>query len=159
MITWRRAGTSHTLFEVGVFARGIQALFQFTVAIVIYRISDRTLLTIADRITAHELNKDPHDLVANFLLHHAHHITKAGQEYAALFFFVSSVINIILVAGLLTKRRIMYPIAEYLIAAFSLYQMYLFTNTLSLWLIAFTIYDGALIWLIHLEYRRRWPLE
>ena len=144
----------HLLFEIGVWTRGALAIFHLVAALGIYFTSTTSITNVLLSFASRELSEDPHDLLAHLLLRGAEHISQPGKDYAALFFFVSALINITLVVGLHTNKRGIYPIASYLISAFIIYQIWLFTNTPSLWLILFAVYDGIMIWLIYLEYRQ-----
>jgi len=67
------------------------------------------------------------------------------------------VVKIFLVAGLLRNRRWAYPAALAVFGTFILYQVYRFSYTHSLGLVALTIFDLAVMWLIWREYRLRYP--
>ena len=61
--------------------------------------------------------------------------------------------KLLLVGALLRRKLWAYPIAMIAFGAFILYQLYRFTFTHSIGLIALSVFDLAVIWLIWLEYR------
>jgi uncharacterized membrane protein len=54
---------------------------------------------------------------------------------------------------LLKQKLWAYPSAVIVFGAFIVYQLYRFTLTHSIGLIALSLFDLVVIWLIHLEYR------
>ncbi len=61
--------------------------------------------------------------------------------------------KLLLVVALLRGELWAYPIAVVVFAGFILYQLYRFTLTHGLGLIALSLFDAVVIWLIWLEYR------
>jgi uncharacterized membrane protein len=57
------------------------------------------------------------------------------------------------VGALLKNKLWAYPLAMIIFGAFIIYQLYRFTLTHSIGLIALSIFDVAVVWLIRLEYR------
>lgn len=149
---------SHRLFEIGVVIKGIHGLIELVGAFSIYFVSGTTIYNIITSIISNELVEDPNDFLANFLLQHVH-VTAHGKDFAALYLFISAIVNIVLAAGLLMHRKHMYPAAKALLGGFVIYQLYLFARTHSPWLLILALYDVLIIALIYTEYRRRWPIE
>ena len=147
---------SHRLFEFGVVVKGLHGVLDIAGAAIIYIVSGTTLLRILESATSGELADDPNDFLANFILNHAH-ITAHGKDFAALYLFVSGIINIIITTGLLLHRKQMFPTAKIILGLFVLYQIYHFTHSHSLFLLGLIVYDCVVIALIYFEYRRRWP--
>jgi uncharacterized membrane protein len=146
----------HRLFEIGVVLKGLHGVLELVAAGVIYVVSGTTIYNIVTSVLRQELIEDPNDFLANLLLQHTH-VSTAGKDFAALYLFVSAIANIVIMTGLLLHRKGFFPVAHVVIGAFILYQMYLFAQTHSVWLIALIVYDAAIMFLIHGEYRRRWP--
>lgn len=151
------ARTEHQLFELGVFAKGIHGALEAVGALFIFTTSGTTITHILTNLLSFEISEDPNDYLANLILSHAE-VSTAGKDFIALYLLVSACVNIIICTGLLLHRKHMFPVAIALLSAFAVYQLYLFSHTFSPWLIALTLYDGTLAFLIHAEYRRRWPI-
>ena len=149
---------SHRLFEIGIVVKGLHGLLEFAAAVALYIVSGAMIYHAITVFLFDELSEDPNDFLANFLLLHTH-VTTHGKDFAALYLFISGIINIIIAIGLLLHRKNMFPVAKLILAAFVVYQAHLFVKTHSLWLVVFILYDLAIIALIYSEYRRRWPKE
>jgi uncharacterized membrane protein len=104
-------------------------------------------------VTQNELAEDPLDLVANYALATAQHLSIGTEHFAAYYLFSHSVIKLALVVALLQRRLWAYPLAAVVFAAFIAYQIYRFTLTHSIGLIVLSISDLFVIWLVWLEYR------
>ena len=68
---------------------------------------------------------------------------------------IHGLIKILLVAGLLLGRLWAYPLSLWFLAVFIVYQTYGFLFTHSLWLIALTVVDLIVAFLIWREYQSR----
>lgn len=149
------AGHIHQFFEVGVAVKGIQAILEFAGAIFVYFISGREILRIVGGFTHRELVEDPHDFIAGFFMHSADHFV-AAKTFVAAYLLVAAIANTTLVIGLYANKRIMYPIAIGISGLFVLYQLYRLSISFSYILCTFTIADLLIMWVIYLEYKRRW---
>jgi len=101
------------------------------------------------------MTEDPNDFVANTLLSAVQRISVSSQHFAALYLLSHGAVKVFLVIGLLRNRSWAYPAALAVFSAFILYQVYRFTLTHSLGLVALTVFDLAVMWLIWREYRLR----
>lgn len=144
----------HRLFQAGVFVKGGHAVLDLFGAVFIYFTSATTLQNIIGSIVAEELVEDPNDVLVNFILDKTSHIAQATQDFAALYLFVSAIVNLVLVSGLLMRKPKMYPLAIGLTTAFVAYQAYVYLHTFSPWMLVLALYDSVLAFLIYLEYRR-----
>ena len=157
-ITQADKSLAHRLFEIGVLLKGLHGLSELIGAGIIYVVSGTTMYNILTSFIYEELTEDPNDFLANLFLRHVH-ITTHGKDFVAFYLLVSAVVNIVIAIGLLMHRKMMFPVAKIILGAFVIYQGYLFLHTHSPWLLALITYDIAIICLIYMEYKRRWPLE
>ncbi|WP_296652222.1 DUF2127 domain-containing protein [Paraburkholderia sp.] len=67
-------------FEVSLWLKGIFALPEAVSGVATYFASPRILLTLALWVTRDEFAEDPHDLVANFLVHTVQHLSVSAQR-------------------------------------------------------------------------------
>ena len=81
------------------------------------------------------------------------------QNFASGYLIVHGVIKVLLVAGLLGGRLWSYSLSLWFLEAFVVYQLYRFFFTHSLWLIALTIVDLIVAFLIWREYQVRKQLS
>jgi uncharacterized membrane protein len=142
-------------FRISVVLKGLDALAEIVSGLALLIIKPEFFLRLIALLTQDELEEDPRDFVANQLANLASHISIGAQHFAAFYLLVHGVVKIILVVALLQDKRWAYPWAIGIFGAFIVYQLYRFTYTHSLGLIALSVFDVIVIWLIWLEYRAR----
>jgi len=84
-----------------------------------------------------------------------HELTADTKLFVSGYLIIHGVIKVLLVVGLLGRRFWSYPVSLCFLAAFIVYQMYRFLFTHSLWLIALTVLDLIVAFLIWREYQVR----
>lgn len=141
------------LFRVSVAFKGLNAALEIVGGMALAVTSPAFVLHIVALLTQDELAEDPRDRVANYLLRVASQMSLGGQRFAAVYLLSHGVIKIGLVWALLTYRLWAYPVSIAVFGAFILYQLYRFTFTHGLGLIALSAFDLLVIWLVYLEYR------
>jgi uncharacterized membrane protein len=141
------------LFRVSVALKGLHAVFEVVGGIALLVISPAFISRTIEFLTQDEIAEDPRDRIANYLLDATHHLSLGSQHFAAFYLLSHGVIKAFLVAALLKSRVWAYPLALIVFAAFIAYQLYRFTFTHSAGLIALSLFDLVVIWLIWLEYR------
>ncbi|MEM5452358.1 DUF2127 domain-containing protein [Paraburkholderia guartelaensis] len=104
-------------------------------------------------VTRDEFAEDPHDLVANILLHTVQHLSVDAQRFAGIYLLAHGVVKLWLVAGLLRERLRYFPVSIVVFALFIAYQAYRFTYIHSVWLLLVTALDVVVIALTWHEYR------
>ncbi len=147
----------HLLFEAGVILKGIHAFVELVAAVFLYYFGNATFLAIT-RLAESELAEDPNDAFLNFVLNQSGHLVSA-RGFVALYLVISALINLAIAAGLLSNRMHAYPASIAVLCVFVLYQAYRLTLTHSAWLLAFTIFDIIVIFLIYEEYKRQKELR
>jgi len=154
-ITHKRVSekTIHRLFEVGVWLKGLHSLIEIVGGILLAAISTSTITNIVVTLTADELTRHPNDVVADYLMKWALNFSVATKTFAAFYLLSHGVVKLFLVAGLLRDKHWAYPASLVALGLFIVYQMYRYTFTHSLGLIALTIFDLVVIWLIWHEYK------
>ncbi|MGE5200449.1 MAG: DUF2127 domain-containing protein [Acidobacteriota bacterium] len=148
--------TLDRFFYVSIWLKGLHAAFEIVGGIALFFTSPEFILRVVALMTQDELANDPNDFVASTLLHAAENISVAGERFAAAYLLSHGVMKIVLVMGLLRNRRWAYPAALAVFGGFILYQIYRFSFTHSLGLVALTVFDLAVMWLIWREYRLRY---
>lgn len=134
--------------------KGLHAVLDIIGALGIYFTSAATIYGLVQSAVAEELVEDPNDILVNFILNRTEHISQATQDFAALYLFVSGIVNLVLVSGLLLRKPRAYPVAIVLTLAFVGYQGYVFVHTFSPWIFTLALYDCVLAGLIYIDYQR-----
>lgn len=140
-------------FDLSLFLKGVFALMEISAGLFIYFTKRSFLLDLAHDVTRMELIEDPHDFIANHLLHAAEHLSVSSQHFTAVYLFGHGVIKLWLIAGLFRKRLGYYPAAMIVFGLFILYQLYRYSFTGSISLLLITGLDVIVIWLTMLEYK------
>ncbi len=143
----------HRFFEISVFLKGLHALLETIGGIFLYFISTQTITLWIVKLTQEELNEDPNDYIAHYLRQSSSHLSIGTKFFAAFYLLSHGVIKLFLVVGLLRGKHWAYPTSLAVLGLFIIYQLYRFTFTHSLSLIALTIFDLIVMWLIWQEYK------
>ncbi len=118
---------THTLFEVGIFLKGLNGFLQIVGGFLLVFLRPATLNKVVVILTQNELSEDPKDLIANFLLEAAQHLSISSQIFGAIYLLAHESIKIFLVLSLWQKRLWAYPAAIIVFLLFIFYQMYRFS--------------------------------
>lgn len=143
----------HLAFQISLWIKGLFALTEIISGAALFFVSRQWLVGLAGAITHGELVEDPHDLIANFLLHSAQHLSISSQHFTGAYLLSHGVIKLWLIIGLLRERLWYYPTALIVFGLFILYQLYRFEHTHSPWLLFVTAIDVVVIGLTWHEYR------
>jgi uncharacterized membrane protein len=145
----------HEAFQVGIILKGLNALAELTLGVVLYFTSVEALTGLIHVLVRDEILGNPDDWVARWVLHAADHMSVAGERFAAWYLISHGVVKLALVAGLLREKMWAYPASLAVMGAFIAYQLYRMTFAFSWGLIALTAFDVVVVWLIWHEYRAR----
>ncbi len=144
----------HAAFEVGVLFKGIDGLLELVGGALLLAVKPARIAHGVAVLTRHELSEDPHDAVARALVRAASHLSVSGTRFAAAYLLVHGVVKIALVWALLRSKLWAYPVAIAIFAGFGGYQMYRWSLSHSVGMIALTVLDAFVIVLTWAEWRR-----
>ena len=145
----------HTFFLVSVWSKGVAGLLETIGGLLLLFIPHTGLNALVVFLTAPELAEDPADRIATFLQRMVHDLAADTKLFASGYLIVHGIIKVFLVAGLLRRRLWSYPVSLWFLAGFIAYQAYRFFFTHSLWMIALTVVDLIVAFLIWREYQAR----
>jgi uncharacterized membrane protein len=154
MDTERKQRMVHLFFDIGVIAKGIDGVLEIVGGALLFLISPMQLDHIVRILTQHELTEDPHDLVANYILHSVQGLSAGAKMFGAIYLLWHGVVKVGLVAALLLRRRWAYPVAIVAFLLFLVYQLYRYSHTYAPELLVLSVLDVVVIVLTWLEYRR-----
>lgn len=149
----RRSYLRELLFRVSVSLKGVDAGLEIVSGLMLMVIGPTFILRTVALLTQDELAEDPRDVVANYALTWAGHLSVTTEHFAAYYLLSHGVIKLVLVWSLLKNSLWAYPLAIIVFGGFIAYQLYRFTFTRSVGLIALSVFDLGVIWLVWLEYR------
>ena len=143
----------HQLFQLSVLLKGAHALVECAGGVLLAIVSTQTVVGWVDWLTQDELSEDPNDFVAAHLSAMAQHFTVSTKNFYVFYLVSHGLVKVVLVAGLLMEKLWAYPASLVALSLFILYQVYRFSFTHSLGLVALTVFDIIVIVLIWHEYR------
>lgn len=144
----------HRLFEIGLIGKSVDGGLEIAGAVLFFFVSPAKLTRWVRVFTQHELSDDPDDIVAGLLSRAMPHFTSHSQWFAALFLFGHGIVKVGLVVALLRKVRWAYPMAIGTFGLFVVYQLYRYSHTRSIWLLALSLLDVFVIVITWFEYKR-----
>lgn len=142
-------------FEVGIWLKGLNALTEIIGGLLILLINKTSIILFALKITQNELSDDPKDFVANFIVNSISNFSSGSQIFFSTYLLLHGLVKIFLVINLLKNRLWAYPASVVGFGFFIIYQIYRYSFTHSVWLLALTVFDIIVVALIWHEYRLR----
>jgi uncharacterized membrane protein len=143
----------HQFFQLSLVLKGAHALVECAGGVLLWVISTKTIVGWVNWLSMQELIEDPHDFVATHLLEMAQHFTVGTKNFYTYYLVSHGLVKIVLIAGLLMEKLWAYPASLVVLGLFILYQVYRFSYTHSLGLVALTLFDLLVLVLIWHEYR------
>jgi uncharacterized membrane protein len=145
---WREA-----LFFASVWLKGLDGLLELIGGAALLTVSPSVIMTVVRVLTQDEIAEDPRDLVANAMRHAAGRLTFASEQFMAIYLLVHGIVKFGLVWALLRRTLLAYPLSIVIFIGFIIYQLYRYTFTHGVGLLALSAFDFLVIGLIWLEYR------
>lgn len=143
-------------FKIGLVLKGLDGILEVAGGVLLLILNPSSLEHIVRSLTAEELSEDPHDLIANYLLHTTSHLGSGVTLFDAIYLLSHGIAKIVLVALVLRNKLWAYPWLIALLLAFIGYQIYRIAWVhFSIGLTALTVFDAALTWLTWREYRSK----
>lgn len=143
----------YKVFEIGIFLKGIHAIFEIVGGILVFLINGTYVLNTVLSLTQEELSEDPKDIFAHYLITLSNNFSISTQHFVALYLLSHGVIKLFLIIALLKKKLWAYPTSIVIFGLFIIYQISRYFYTHSIWLLLFTLFDIMIIWLTIHEYR------
>lgn len=147
------------LFLIGVLFKGIDGLVELAGGALLLITTPSQLQGAAKAVTGEELSEDPHDLIANLILHGASHLHNGAVWFVAAYLLLHGVVKIAIVIALLIGSRRVYPWAMAALGAFLVFQLYELIIRPSISVAILTVLDAVIIWLTWREWRRNRELR
>ena len=141
------------VFEGGIIIKGVTGLVEFLSGLLLFFVSPATMHQFITFLTQRELLEDPHDKIANFLVHSTQHIGTGSKTFLIVYLWIHAIIKLIAVIGILKNQLWAYPFSLITLGLLMLYQLYtIFFVKASVGMILLTIFDVFILWLIWREY-------
>ena len=140
---------AHETFEGAILLKGAFAVLEAGAGIVLWLVGPTPILHLLALYPA-----DHSDWLAATLLHAARGFSMQAEQFFAVYLMAHGVVKLALVLGLFRRRRWAYPTSIVVMAMFVAYQMWRFTLTHGVGLLALSVFDTLLVALIWREWRR-----
>ncbi len=143
----------HIIFDISVILKGVHAFIEIVGGIFVLLVSKEFVQNAVTWFTQGELADDPQDFISNYFVGLAQNFSVTSQHFVAFYLLSHGIIKGFLVLALLKEKLWAYPLAIIVFSIFSIYQIFRFTHTHSVWLLLITLLDFAVIGLTWHEYK------
>jgi uncharacterized membrane protein len=143
------------VFEISILLKAIDGVLEIIGGILILFLKTDTIISVAQKITQHELSQDPNDFIANHILHSAHLLTAGSILFASLYLLSHGIIKIVLVVEILRNHLWAYIGLIAVTVIFIIYQIYRMSYAHSVSLILLTIFDIFIVYITVKEYKKQ----
>jgi uncharacterized membrane protein len=147
------------VFLVGVLFKGLDGLVELVGGVLLLFTTPAELAGAANAVTADELSEDPHDLIANLLVHGVSQLHPGTVLFVAAYLLLHGVVKVAIVVALLVGSRRVYPWAMAALGAFLVFQLYELVTRPSVGVAVLSVFDAVIIWLTWREWRRNRELR
>lgn len=141
-------------FLAGIAFKGIDGLIELLVGIPLLILSPTGIASVVNRLTTEELLEDPHDLIANLLIHHTNHLSEHVLIIGGVYLIVHGLVKLAIVIALIRGATKVYPWAIAALSLLTIYQIIEFILHPSIGLAALTAIDAIIIALTWREWRQ-----
>jgi uncharacterized membrane protein len=143
-------------FKIGLILKAADGVLEIVSGLFLLLVSPSMIDRLAHTLTAHELGQDPHDRIANYILHTTGHLSSGATLFGAVYLLSHGVAKVVLVFFVFRGRLWAYPWLIGLLGVFIVYQLYVIVLVKFSWgLLALTLFDAFLVWLTWREYQAR----
>lgn len=141
-------------FDISVLLKGVDGLLEILGGLVLLLVPLRDIRAFLIWVTGKELSEDPKDFIATHIVRLAHMLSLSAYNFTIAYLLVHGFVKVFLVYMLLRRHLWAYPTAIVVFTAFGVYQVYQFTFSHSILLLALTVLDVVVVVLTFWEYAR-----
>lgn len=141
------------VFLVGVLLKTLDGLVELAAGIPALFISKIQLVALAHAATSGELAEDPHDLIANLVLHESGKLSQSALLIGGLYLVIHGAVKIVIVIALFLGSRHIYPWAIGALTVLLIIQVADLAAKFSFGVLALTVLDIIIIWVTLREWR------
>ena len=143
----------HEVFQASVLLKGVFAAIECLSGLALAVASPAGIRSLVDRLAEARLIEGRGEFIAGHLLAWTQTFSVQSQHFYAFYLLSHGAVKLAVVVGLLMGRLWAYPASLVVLTLFVAYQLYRYSYTHSLGLIALTLFDLVVIALIWHEYR------
>ncbi len=140
-------------FRVSLILKGLDGVLELIGGILLLLVTPRQIGDLVRVLTQHELAQDPHDFLANSLVHLSSNLSGSATLFGAIYLLLHGLVKIVLVWAVLKDKLWAYPWMIAFLLVFILYQGYRIAVAFSWGLVLLTAFDIFIVWITGREYR------
>ncbi|MEZ2388325.1 DUF2127 domain-containing protein [bacterium RCC_150] len=144
-------------FRISLVLKGLDGVLELLGGILLLMVSPQQIGAIVRSLTQHELSEDPHDLIANALVHATSNLPASASLFGAAYLLLHGLVKVVLVWAVLKDKLWAYPWMIAFLLVFIVYQAYKILVSFSWGLTLLTAFDIFIVWLTWREYRHHKP--
>lgn len=155
MSDFKAKSTFDKVFEGGLLIKGLSGVFEFLGGLLFFIFSPDQIHRFAIFLTHWELFESPKSEISHLLINSTSNFTNSSRIFLIFYLWIHAVIKLIAVIGILKNQLWAYPFSLVTLSGLVVYQLYtIFFEKPSLGMIALTIFDIFIIWMINVEYKK-----
>jgi uncharacterized membrane protein len=154
MSNFRLSKALDKVFTGGILLKGASGLFELISGFALFFVNPADIHRFISFLTNNELLEDPHDKLAQYLLHATQHINTGSKTFAIAYLWIHAGIKLIAVIGILKNWLWAYPFSLITLGLLMTYQVVSISIKPSIGMILLTIFDAFILFLIWREYRK-----
>lgn len=139
-------------FFVSLILKGLDGVLELVGGVLLLLVKPAQIGVVVQVLTQHELSEDPHDLIANSLLHAANSLNASASLFGAIYLLLHGLVKVVLVWAVLTNHLKAYPWMIAFLLTFIAYQSYQLAVGFSWGLLLLTAFDIFIVVLTWREY-------
>ncbi len=143
----------YRLFRTGIVLKGILSATEIVAGTMAIFIAPAAIGNAIIAASQDELVEEPGNFIATHALTLAQQFSLTPRMFLAMYLLSRGIIKFLLVIALLKNKLWAYPASLVVLALFMVYQIYQIAIGHSILLIALTLFDVIIMWLIWHEYR------
>ena len=143
------------IFRISLWLKTLDALLEIIGGSLLFFVTPQFINHWAEKLTRGELSVNPHDFIANFILHSANHLTVRSTTYAAIYLLIHGVVKLVALAAVLKDKFWGYPLLIVVLAVFIIYQTIQLIHHLTYGLLILDLFDSFVLILTALEWRKK----
>ncbi|WP_431220054.1 DUF2127 domain-containing protein [Leifsonia xyli] len=140
-------------FFISLILKALDGVVELIGGIALLLVTPEQINAVVRSLTRHELTEDPHDPVANWLVHYTGTLGVGATIFGAVYLLVHGVVKVFLVVAVLRNKLWAYPWLIGFLVAFIGYQAYELVVNFSWGLLLLTAFDIFIVVLTVREYR------
>jgi uncharacterized membrane protein len=140
-------------FFISLILKGLDGAVELVGGLALFLVTPAQINAAVRALTRHELREDPHDLIANWLIHYTSTLGVATTVFGAVYLLAHGIVKVVLVVAVLRSKLWAYPVLIAFLVAFIGYQAIESVINFSVGLLLLTLFDIFIVILTAREYR------